>query len=508
MFISLWFYSIIIPVNFFILKGAQRLVWLRVLYIVLDTAFLFDFIHHFFRPYIDQYTGVPITNIREIALRYRGSFRFYVNLITCLPLLGCVLFQFVNSEHQYAIMIAFNAIRMVRILLFPYFFRELRILLTHHYQVNKSIFRMGFILLFHTTLMYILGCIYFGIGASSLGDTCPPTEAYGVEIFGEESWLAKDSVIAKVMNPSICHEGSNKNVHCNSCPRELFFTRAVYFLMQTLFTIGYGDSVVPSRAVTELVSACIFLILGVFGYGLVIASMTSVLGNLDAVGTKIRHDREMINRWLTVRSAPDPLRKQVDLTMAYLTRTQYGMLDEYILNELPPQILSDLGRRNLWLVERVPFFNPLYRSKFFLLQISAALVRRIYPPHSIIVYEGEKQRELIMLRSGKADVFMGDGPEPASVLFPGEYIGDYQLLFNTIHHVTVRSQDFVEALVLSFSEFKRVVDYDLDKETKIPCDFTGYRQISDQGALDTIDQSRRFASLIYFIFVVVPLNIF
>jgi hypothetical protein len=117
-----------------------------------------------------------------------------------------------------------------------------------------------------------------------------------------------------------------------------------------------------------------------------------------------------------------------------------------------------------------------------------------------MVYEGEKQRELIMLKSGKADVFMGDGSEPASVLFPGEYIGDYQLLFDTIHHFTIRSQDFVEALVLSFSELKRILGYTMNSQTKPTGDFTSYRHINDdQGALDTIDQSRRFVFTIYLV---------
>jgi hypothetical protein len=215
--------------------------------------------------------------------------------------------------------------------------------------------------------------------------------------------------------------------------------------------------------------------------------MTSVLGNLDVVGKKFRRDRQMINRWLTVRSASDELRKHVDLTLSYLTRTQCGMLDETILNELPPKIILDLGRRNQWVVEKVPFFNPLYRSDYFLSQISAALERRIYPPHSVMIYEGERQRELIILKTGKADVYIGNGSEPASVLFPGEFIGDYQLLFDTIHHVSVRSQEFVEALVLSFHRLKII----MDSETKVDDDFCSYRSSNDQGALDTIQHYSR-----------------
>jgi len=51
----------------------------------------------------------------------------------------------------------------------------------------------------------------------------------------------------------------------------------------------------------------------------------------------------------------------------------------------------------------------------------------------------------------------------------------------------------VEALILSFQELKHALEHTMSFETKQSGDFTSYRHmISDQGTLDTIDQSRRF----------------
>ena len=100
-------------------------------------------------------------------------------------------------------------------------------------------------------------------------------------------------------------------VRCDSCPQSLFFLRSVYFLMQTLFTIGYGDSVAPSRSHTELILACIFMLFGVFGYGLIIANMTSVLSNLDVISMRFRNEMDNISRWLLYRSVLDTQRSRL-----------------------------------------------------------------------------------------------------------------------------------------------------------------------------------------------------
>ena len=61
-------------------------------------------------------------------------------------------------------------------------------------------------------------------------------------------------------------------------------------MLQTLFTIGYGDSVIPVTY-DELLFACMFMMVGTFVYGLVIANMTSVLANADVLRMRFRQVR-------------------------------------------------------------------------------------------------------------------------------------------------------------------------------------------------------------------------
>ena len=101
--------------------------------------------------------------------------------------------------------------------------------------------------------------------------------------------------------------------------------------------------VVPSRSAIEITFACIFMLFGVFGYGLIIANMTSVLSNLDVVNMRYRHEMDKVNRWLTFRLVPDSLRLQIDMFFTHILRTQNGMLDHALFDDLAPQIAKDLA---------------------------------------------------------------------------------------------------------------------------------------------------------------------
>eukprot|EP00957_Ditylum_brightwellii_P092187 7018256-Ditylum_brightwellii.AAC.1 len=233
-------------------------------------------------------------------------------------------------------------------------------------------------------------------------------------------WVATDFVITDVMDPDVCK--SNATVHCDSCPQHLFFMRSIYFLMQTLFTIGYGDSVVPSKSAVEMSLACVFMIFGVFGYGLIIANMTSVLSNLDVVSVRFRHEMDTLSRWLNFRSVPAQLKDRINMHFTYLSRKQHGVLDHIIFDDLPPQLSRDLCELNMDLLTKVPFLSRHYRSDTFLSHVVSAFGRRVYPPGSCIQYQHERNRELIIVKSGKADIFIGGIKDSVGSLLPGDFI--------------------------------------------------------------------------------------
>ena len=375
---------------------------------------------------------------------------------------------------------------------------------------------MKVILFFTFLFTSILGCIYFSVSSASYYIVDVGTNEDGIcdaissDLDGS-TWVSSDGMIVSEIS---------------DCPRGLFFVRSVYFMMQTLFTIGYGDDVVPSgRNMNEMVVACVFMLFGVFGYGLVIANMTSVLANMDVVSMRHRHEMDELAKWMAMRSVPEVLRERVNLFYHYMWRKQYGMLDEDLFHDLPiglrtelsslevrlaryfftfiPQTTNDnllttqqtpqqtnnkqkTTSSKVNLINKIPFFHSNIRSEYFLTCIANALVLRAYTPGSYLLFQFEKQRDLMIVKSGRADVYIKGTESAVSSLTPGDYIGDYQLLFDTINQVGVRTPDFTEVLVLTFLEFEKVCDnpdFSFLKFRELGGNFRGS---DDPGALETI----------------------
>lgn len=475
-------------VRIFVMDGERTPEGLIVADIILDFIFVFDTIFHFYRPYIDKDTGRIVTERSQLRYKYVGSPTFFINMMACFPVLKMPLAPFFDAKMNRILSTNFNVLRMIRVLHFPTQFEELKRYLSKKDPVNDSVFRMGVILFFTQLLMCIFGCIYFGWAAATVEDVCPPSETFEETIINSETWIGGDFVITDVMDIDTC-EFPDKEPACDSCPEGLFFVRSVYFLMQTLFTIGYGDSVVPSRSRGEVALACIFMLFGVFGYGLIIANMTSLLSNLDVVRMRFRYEMDRVNKWMDFRSVPAPLRKRIELFFSYLLRSQQGMLDGALLGDLPPQLSKEFAELNILYLTSIPFFKPEYRSDQFLSLVSRALIRRIHPPSSYLLYEGEKQREMFIVKKGRIDLFIETVSQPVATLIEGDYFGDYQLLFGTTNQLGARSQDFTEVLVLTFYAFEEVLDHPLQIDIDFRSLGGNFRKSEDKGVLDTIQHT-------------------
>ncbi len=476
------------PIRLFILGNDRTPTALVSADIALDVIFLFDTILHFFRPYIDKDTRRVVKSPRLIRSKYLRSFTFYTNAIACIPILKTPLAPLLNPETNIALSTNFNILRMIRILHFPDQFDELKQYLSRKDPVNESVFRMGVILFFTQLVMCIFGTVYFGWSTERLDDVCPGADNFAGEVMTSETWIAGDIVITDVMDIGVCK--SPQNDVCEECPSVLFFLRSVYFVMQTLFTIGYGDSVVPSRFTIEIILACLFMLFGVFGYGLIIANMTSVLSNIDVVRMRFRHEMDSVNKLLSLRSVPETLRERVEMYFTYLFRSQNGMLDDVLFSHLPELLSREISDSNIPYLEKVPFFNPEYRSRNLLSAVADAMTHRIHPPGSYILYEGEKQREMLIIKKGRAELYVRDTEQVVGALLEGDYIGDYQLLFDTVNQVGARCPGFTEVVALTFDAFEKVMDHPLQQDIDFRSLGGNFRQSDDIGAVETIRLAR------------------
>lgn len=221
------------------------------------------------------------------------------------------------------------------------------------------------------------------------------------------------------------------------------------------------------------------------------ANMTSILANLDIVSVQFRQEMDTVSRLLTLRSVPDQLRQRVATYFAHLSRLQHGMLDEVLLGDLPPKLSAELAELHVDLLTKVPFFMKKRRTEAFISMIASELKRQIYPPQTFILYQAEMQRDLVIIKSGKADIRVMGVADAIGRLLPGDFIGDYQLLFGTKNQVGVQAADFTETLVLTFDAFKRVMKHPLNEHFGFSSvGHNAFRQSDDAGCLETIEATK------------------
>jgi len=489
-FMVIWYNSVMTPVRIFIMSGDKTPQILISLDVVFDFIFVADTILRFYRPYVDENTGQIVMDPQLISAKYRGSLTFFINAVACIPITKLPISPFLSVGQQITLGTYFNVLRMIRVLHLPEQFQELKRFRAQKGPVNEPVFRMYIILFFMILFMCECGCVYFGLATLLVvDDICPAPEDFVDEILDEEMWVAEDSIITDVMDIRVCEV--DPNIECDDCPLTIFFTRSIYYLMQTIFTIGYGDDVTPSKSSVEMALACAFMIFGVFAYAMTIANMTSVLANLDVVNMQFRHEMDTISRWLSLRSVPAQLRQRLTTYFSYLSRSQHGMLDEVLLGELPPRLSIELAELHVDLLTKVPFFRKERRRENFLTMVATALKRRIFTPGSFILYQGEMQRELVIIKSGRAEIRVSGVSDALGNLLPGDFIGDYQLLFGTANQVGIQAADFTETLVLTFDAFKQLMSHPRNELFSFSSMGYTFRQSDDEGCIETIDATKQ-----------------
>ena len=97
--------------------------------------------------------------------------------------------------------------------------------------------------------------------------------------------------------------------------------------MQTLFTIGYGDSVAPVSEV-ELKFAVALMLAGAVVYALVIANMTSVLANANVLYARHVDELAAVTQVLDDRDLPEGLRQRIKLEFEYVWAKQFGVPEQ------------------------------------------------------------------------------------------------------------------------------------------------------------------------------------
>ena len=326
----------------------------------IDVLFLVDTLAGFCFAYRDPHTKELVTQRKAVADAYSQSARLKLNLLAVSPLLTLpnplsslfgggvckVLFRGDGLKSTRVMrktcLKAARLTRSSRIFLFFAQLEAVRKILSDQklLVMNGATFRMLQIIVSLIFMCSFCGSFYFFLACNDPEPHRSPYCGYG----RSTTWVGSDIVFSM-----------------GRTSWDAVVARALHFCVQTLFTIGYGDSVAPVSE-KELRFAVALMLAGALVYALVIANMTSVLANANVL--YVRHVDELtaVTQVLDDRDLPEGLRQRVRLEFEYVWAKQFGMLDRHLVRELPLFLRAELASTCCEALQRVPFFVPANRD--------------------------------------------------------------------------------------------------------------------------------------------------
>ena len=197
------------------------------------------------------------------------------------------------------------------------------------HQITEGVFRLQMISIVMVLYCSFLACLWFYIGCQTANDQpvgCP----------SHNSWTAYDSIL------DIDDVNSR-------------FIRSLHFVIQTIFTIGFGD-IHPINGVE--ISFTLFLLVNAsLFYALLISAVSSFISCRDISTKNYRNETDSLKAYLNMRSVSESIRNSVRIYYEFLYTKHLGTPEQLIFDELPKQISNGLRYCYFDSLRRVPMFS-------------------------------------------------------------------------------------------------------------------------------------------------------
>jgi hypothetical protein len=381
---------------------------------LIDLFFLADILLNFRTTF--RRDGEEVSVQTEIDHRYVHSL-FAVDLLATLPLDALLLGRQDFAWQGISLVLILRSLRLLRVVrLFAIFRRWEQFSWTNSGSLRIVKFLLVIVLALHS-----VACAWFLV---------PFAEGFPVE-----SWVVTQEL--------------------ESVRAATQYIRALYWVIVTTTTVGYGD-ITPHRDVEYLFSM-VTILLGASMYAFLIGNIASLVSNLDSTKASFWNRVETVNQYLRTRRVSGELNQQVRNYYEYIWGRYRGMNERNLLVDLPApirlEIFLQLTRE---LIDRVPLFrhcSPALRNVLLL-----ALKPRIFVPDSDIVREGELGEGIYFISGGEAEIVSDEGRASHGTLSAGDHFGGLSLILGEKRTAAVRASTYCEVFVLERADFERITN--------------------------------------------------
>lgn len=232
------------------------------------------------------------------------------------------------------------------------------------------------------------------------------------------------------------------------------YTRAFYWTITTITTIGYGD--ITPTGLRQTLYVIFVEILGAGMYGLVIGNIANLIANIDVAKTQYKEKLDRINTFLKYRNIPASQQRRINDYYNYLWESRRGYDESSVLADLPvPLKESVLLHLNREIIEKVPIFEAA--GEDLIKDIIVNMEPVVFTPGDYIVRAGEVGFDMYFISRGRVDVMSADETARYATLTAGQFFGEIALLLSMPRTATIKATEYCDLYRLNKETFDRIL---------------------------------------------------
>ena len=247
------------------------------------------------------------------------------------------------------------------------------------------------------------------------------------------------------------------------------YARSLYFIMQTLLTVGYGD-IHPVNNVEILFSLFVILNGAVF-MGYLISAITWILDTKDITTKSFRIKINKIREYFKLRmtnsigmAETEAIKSRVLRYFDYMNKMQFDLPVEELFSSLPPSVQHEIKMTYYDQLKAVPFFKEQSDSFTTLALDSMSLIT--FEPDCKLASLFDKGPSMVLLISGKVDLLSFKSTKTLHSYVAGDCIGDFELITLSCsqdgrrakaNEYYCETRSYCTCLVLSYASFCAVL---------------------------------------------------
>ena len=407
--------------------------------VTVDSFFMFDLIIQGSTYYLSGRSGQWVSNGKKIRRRYFRSW-FIVDFVAVFPtdyLIRIMQFHQGAEARSFRMLRLARLLRYARLLKFMNMKRMGEILAVFQGMIGWNQLSIEFI--FKILILCIMFVCFNHLGAltflligreySALIEPYGPGGGWWDSLYGE-----------KVLNGIPVTDGEQ-------------YVDAVYFVMMTLTSVGYGD--ITPKLTGERLFVYIMMFFTAFFYAYVIGTFADLIANKRRDKSAFEQKMRSVFAFLELVECPDETLHKVRAFYQY--RYPGGTLfDEHeIFAELPNKLKNEVVlHRFERTIHNVPFFRNCPEDATS--DICLRLRGHTSAPDDTIMTRGEHSSELIIMERGEAT---GADGSITIKLDAGSFFGELQFLGLDRHaNMDVKADSFCEFYTLRRSHILDILE--------------------------------------------------